>query len=61
MLTAEELAAACNADGEFVLSARRWNGAVRFRIDDDVVGLSLRDGVAAPWSKADLGVPTVDV
>ena len=60
MLTAEELAAACNADGEFVLAARRWSGAVRFRIDDHVIGLSLRDGVAGPWSTADRGVPTVE-
>jgi pimeloyl-ACP methyl ester carboxylesterase len=60
MLTAEELAAACNADGEFVLAARRWSGAVRFRIDDRVVALSLRDGVAGPWTNADLGVPTVE-
>jgi len=59
MLTAEELAAACNGDGEFVLAARRWSGAVRFHIGDDVVGLSLRDGVAGPWTTADLGVPTV--
>ena len=60
MLTAEELAAACNADDEFVLAARRWNGALRFHIDDGVVGLSLRDGVAGPWTMADLDVPTID-
>jgi pimeloyl-ACP methyl ester carboxylesterase len=58
-LNAEELALACNEDGEFRLAARRWNGAVRFHIGDEVIGLSLRDGVATPWSTADLGVPTV--
>jgi pimeloyl-ACP methyl ester carboxylesterase len=59
VLNAEELALACNEDGEFRLAARRWNGAVRFHIGEEVVGLSLRDGVAKPWSVADLGVPTV--
>jgi pimeloyl-ACP methyl ester carboxylesterase len=59
MLLADDLAKACNDDGEFVLAARRWNGAVRFHIDDEVVGLSLRDGVARPWTMADLDVPTV--
>ncbi len=59
MLTAEALARACNEDGEFALAARRWHGAVRFHVGDQVVGLSLRDGVARPWSTADLDVPTV--
>ena len=61
MLTSDQLASACNADGEFRLAARRWHGAVRLTIGDGVIGLSLRDGVAAPWSVADLDVPSVHI
>ncbi len=61
MLTSDELAKACNADAEFRLAARRWHGAVRLDIDDDVVGLSVRDGVAGAWSVSDLDVPAVRI
>src|SRR5215216_6333095 len=61
MKTSDELATACNADAEFRLAARRWHGAVRLDIGDDVVGLSLRDGVAGAWSAADLDVPAVRI
>jgi pimeloyl-ACP methyl ester carboxylesterase len=61
VLTSDQLASACNADAEFRLAARRWHGAVRLTIGDDVIGLSLRDGVAAPWSVADLDVPAVHI
>ena len=61
MTSAEQLAKLCNEDGEFRLAARRWHGAVRLKIGDEVLGLSLRDGVAAPWTFADLDVPTVVV
>src|SRR4051812_17048883 len=56
---AAELATACNADGELRLAARRWHGALRLHVGDGVIGLSFRDGVAAPWTYADLDVPTV--
>ncbi len=59
MLTSEELAAACNGDAEFRLAARRWHGALRFHIGDDVVGIGVRDGVARAISKADADVLTV--
>ena len=61
VLTSDELAKACNADAEFRLAARRWHGAVRLDIDDELVGLSLRDGVAGAWSVADLDVPVVRI
>ena len=59
MITSDELARVCNADGEFSLAARRWQGALRFHIGDDVLGLGVRDGVARPWTYADADVPTV--
>jgi pimeloyl-ACP methyl ester carboxylesterase len=59
MLTSDELAAACNADPEFELAARRWHGALRFHVGDLVVGIGLRDGVARALSKADADVSTV--
>ena len=43
------------------MAARRWHGALRLKIGDEVLGLSLRDGVAAAWTFADLDVPTVVV
>src|SRR5215207_3386501 len=59
MLTSEDFAAACNCDAEFRLAARRWHGALRFHIGDDVVGIGVRDGVARAISNADADVPTV--
>jgi pimeloyl-ACP methyl ester carboxylesterase len=59
MLTSEELAGACNADPEFRLAARRWHGALRFHVGDEIAGIGLRDGVARAISKADADVPTV--
>jgi pimeloyl-ACP methyl ester carboxylesterase len=59
MLTSEELARACNADPEFQLAARRWQGALRFHVGDEMAGIGLRDGVARAYSKADADVPTV--
>ena len=59
MLTAERLAAALQRRRGAALAARRWRGALRFHVDDDVIGLSFRDGVAGPWTYADLDVPTV--
>jgi len=61
MTSAEQLAKMCNEDGEFRLAARRWHGALRLKIGDEVLGLSMRDGVAAAWTYADLDVPTVVV
>jgi pimeloyl-ACP methyl ester carboxylesterase len=46
-------------DAEFRLAARWWNGALRFHIGDDVVGIGVRDGVARTISAADADVPTV--
>src|SRR5947207_3698191 len=59
MLTSEELARSCNADPEFRLAARRWQGALRLHIGDDLVGIGVRDGVARAVAHAAAGVPTV--
>jgi pimeloyl-ACP methyl ester carboxylesterase len=61
VLNGEQLASACNEDGELRLAARRWNGALRLSIGDEVIGLSFDDGVARPWSTADVGVPAVEL
>ena len=44
--TADQLASACNADGEFRLAARFWNGRLRLVAGEHVVDLALDNGVA---------------
>ncbi len=45
--TSEELAAACAADGEFRLAARRWTGGFRFESPDRTLAVRLKDGRAS--------------
>ena len=45
MITSEELAARCAADGEFRMAARHWDGGFTFSIDDDVLRIRVDAGV----------------
>jgi pimeloyl-ACP methyl ester carboxylesterase len=46
MITSDDLARRCQADTEFRMAARHWNGGFYFDIDGNVASVAVTDGVA---------------
>jgi hypothetical protein len=60
----DQIAAAANADGEFQIAARLWNGDLRFDLGDDAFILRMREGRIekfTPLEKSQLATITGDV
>ena len=58
MITSAEFAARCQADSEFRLAARHWDGGLQFEIGDTTVAVRVRNGEASgePLSADEAGV-----
>ena len=62
MTLPEQLAARCAGDPEFSLCARHWTGALHFDLDQELITLTLRDGVPSATATSDpAGVAHVTV
>ena len=46
LLSSEEWAQKCNADGEFSIAARYWQGGLKLRVGGQILALTLNSGIA---------------
>ena len=46
LLSNEEWAQKCNADGEFSIAARDWQGGLKLRVGEQTIALTLMSGIA---------------
>ncbi|WP_218574962.1 alpha/beta fold hydrolase [Reyranella sp. CPCC 100927] len=59
--TSENLAALCAADGEFRLAARFWNGGMRLRLGETLLGVTLANGAPRAGDPGRQGAGVIDL
>ena len=59
--TSENLAALCAADGEFRLAARFWNGGMRLRLGETLLGVTLANGAPHAGDPGWQGAGVIDL
>jgi pimeloyl-ACP methyl ester carboxylesterase len=56
--SAQEWKQRCQADGEFTMAARHWNGGLTLKLGDESLSIYLNDGVLADSTQSPEGVLT---
>lgn len=59
IVSSEQLAEICNADGEFRIAARYWNGGLRLAMGERTLAIGVRNGVAQACVDAVDGLVTL--